>query len=94
MIPAYPPPYTESSMGRPLVESSWSCDPFGYGPTHSYLIQKAGLQQLVIQRVHYAIKKHLARHRALEFKWRQFFGMPCCLRLPSDGSSSTRNCAR
>ena len=61
-------------MGRTLLESSWSCDPFGYGPTHTYLVRKAGMQQLVIQRVHYALKKHLARQRALEFRWRQFFG--------------------
>ena len=40
----------------------------------TYLLKGAGLQNMVIQRVHYAIKKHFAQQRTLEFLWRQSWG--------------------
>lgn len=66
--------YAATATGRHLLESSWSLDPFGYSPTHAYLVRKAGLNSLAVHRVHYAIKRYLADNRALEFRWRQAFG--------------------
>lgn len=52
---------------------SWSIDPFGLSPTMPYLLGGAGLRNLVIQRVHYAVKKKLAQAKKLEFRWRQLW---------------------
>lgn len=57
--PAYVPRY------------SWSIDPFGYSPTAAYLWQKYNMTGMLIQRVHYAVKKELAKRKHLEFYWRQ-----------------------
>lgn len=49
----------------------WSIDPFGHSPSMAYMLQRAGFDAIVINRVHYAVKKLLARQRALEFYWEQ-----------------------
>ena len=52
-------------------EYGWSIDPFGYSPTTPYLLKKRGFKGMLIQRVHYAVKRELARKQQLEFDWRQ-----------------------
>uniref|UniRef100_A0A2C9MAZ1 Alpha-mannosidase n=1 Tax=Biomphalaria glabrata TaxID=6526 RepID=A0A2C9MAZ1_BIOGL len=54
-------------------ENSWSIDPFGYSGTMPYLWLSAGMSNMVIQRVHQAIKSSLIQQKALEFNWRQMW---------------------
>lgn len=59
--------------------SHWSIDPFGMSLTMPFLLKEMGLKNVLIQRVHYSVKKHLARNQQLEFRWKQLW----------DGNSNT-----
>ena len=56
-----------------VPQNSWSIDPFGHSGTMPYLWKEAGLENMVIQRIHGAVKNHLAKHKSLEFMWRQYW---------------------
>ncbi|KAL3875173.1 hypothetical protein ACJMK2_038101 [Sinanodonta woodiana] len=53
------------------VQTSWSIDPFGHSSTMTYLLHESGIKHMVIQRVHFAVKRHLSHLKSLEFFWHQ-----------------------
>ena len=56
------------------VQHAMAVDPFGHSPTMTYLLSQSGVTDMMIQRTHFAIKKHLATNKQLEFYWRQNWG--------------------
>ncbi|KAI6221017.1 Alpha-mannosidase [Aphelenchoides fujianensis] len=48
----------------------WSIDPFGLSAAMARVVHESDLRNAVIQRAHWAVKKHLALARQLEFRWR------------------------
>ncbi|UJR31177.1 hypothetical protein I4U23_018684 [Adineta vaga] len=63
--------FIENVLGNVTLQSGWANDPFGYSPTMAYLLRSTGMQYMAIQRVHYHIKKELAKQKQLEFLWQQ-----------------------
>lgn len=48
---------------------AFSVDAAGHSPVMSYMLKKSGMKGVVVNRIHYAYKKELAKSRALEFLW-------------------------
>lgn len=55
-------------------EHAFSIDPFGYSPTMAYLYKLSGVKSIFLVRINDPIRMYLARHRSLEFFWRQTWG--------------------
>lgn len=68
----------EADINIPLIgvtpNISWSIDPFGHSPTMAYFNKRSGVKAMVIQRIHFGIKRHLAKIKTMEFQWRQIWG--------------------
>lgn len=66
--------WIRNTLGEQFIPKyGWSIDPFGYSPTMAYLLKKYGFEGMLIQRVHYAVKKELASKQQLEFIWRYVY---------------------
>ena len=77
--------------------SSWSVDSFGHGGAFPHILAKAGIDNMVIMRIHYAWKEHMARTQTGEFLWKQEWEQdgshaPLCHNFPYDIYSIKHSC--
>jgi alpha-mannosidase II len=64
--------WLEKNLGvKPKI--SWSPDPFGYSSTMPYILNRAGIKDMVILRIHDDVKAELRKNQNLEFHWRQYW---------------------
>lgn len=53
--------------------NAWINDPFGYSSSMPYFWKSSGIQNMVILRIHQAIKHTLMRKGSLDFMWRPYW---------------------
>ena len=80
-----------------VPKSVWSVDPFGHGPVAPYLLRTAGLQNTVVQRIHYGFKRWLADRQISEFYWKMAWDTKdeasiLCHNFPFDIYSTKHSC--
>ncbi|KAF6027849.1 MAN2A1 [Bugula neritina] len=64
--------WIRDNLGPNVVpRSGWSIDPFGHSSTMPYILRQSGLRNMLVQRIHYSVKKYLSINKFLEFNWRQ-----------------------
>ena len=63
--------WVQDKLGA-IPTTAWANDPFGYSGVVPYILKSSGVQNMVILRVHQAVKTSLAKMGALEFKWRRY----------------------
>ena len=78
-------------------ESSWSVDSFGHGGTFPHILAKAGINNMVVMRVHYAWKEWFAKYQQGDFLWKQAWESdgsqsPLCHNFPYDIYSIKHSC--
>ena len=56
-----------------VPESSLNFDQFGYSNSIPYLVKKAGLKNVLIKRIHRAVKELMGEKKWMTFQWRQFW---------------------
>lgn len=49
--------------------AAWAIDPFGHASTMPYILKKAGLSGMMIQRIHFGWKQWFAEYRTGDFLW-------------------------
>jgi len=80
-----------------LPKSSWSVDSFGHGGAFPHLLSKAGVENMVIMRTHFAWKEWFARYQQGNFLWKQAWekdgsSAPLCHLFPYDIYSIKHSC--
>jgi alpha-mannosidase II len=65
--------WLKTALNITNIKSSWAIDPFGHTSVMPYILKESGFENLLIQRTHYSVKKHLAKSKQLEFRWRQIW---------------------
>ena len=88
--------FMRSQLGV-VPANSWSVDSFGHGGAFPHLLAKAGINNMVIMRIHYAWKEWLARFQKGDFLWKQSWeedggAAPLCHNFPFDIYSIKHSC--
>lgn len=73
------------------VDTAWSLDSFGHSASLAHILQQSGIENLFIQRTHYAFKKHFSQHKSAEFFWKQSLDEKMWNETDKDDDTITNN---